>query len=160
MLTQMQRREMIAQIRQLPVTVESAVRGLNDAQLDTPYGEGKWTVRQVVHHLADSHLMAFARMKQVLVEERPKLLAYDQDEWARTFDAATPSPIGSSLAILRGIHERLGTLLQSLPEAAWMRTGIHARRGEMTLDDLLALYSHHGESHVKQITDLRAARGW
>jgi len=79
MLSQMQRREMIAQIRQLPVTVESAVRGLNDAQLDTPYGDGKWTVRQVVHHLADSHLMAFARTKQVLVEERPKLFAYDQE---------------------------------------------------------------------------------
>jgi hypothetical protein len=160
MLTRDERLEAIAKIRNLPSAAETAVKGLSGTQLDTPYGEGKWTLRQVIHHLADSHLMAFARTKQMLAEEQPKLFAYDQNEWANTKDAGTPSPIGPSLAILRGVHERWGLLLETLPEAAWARKGIHFRRGEMTLDDLLSIYAHHGENHVKQITGLRAAKGW
>jgi len=160
MLTKEQRRELIMKIRQFPAAVETAVRGLSEAQLDTCYGEGKWEVRQVVHHLADSHLIAFARTKQILAEEEPKLFAYDQDEWARTAEASSGSPVASSLMILRGVHERWAFLLGALPEPAWARKGIHFRRGEMTLDDLLTLYARHGDSHVKQITDLRAARGW
>jgi uncharacterized damage-inducible protein DinB len=160
MLTKDQRLETIAKIRRLPSIIEAAVKGLNEAQLDTPYGEGKWTVRQVVHHLADSHLMAFARTKQMLVEAQPNLFAYDQNEWAKTPDATASSPIGPSLTILRGVHERWGSLLEAIPESAWTRKGIHFRRGQMTLDDLLSLYAHHGENHVKQITDLRTQQGW
>ncbi len=159
-MTSEERRVLIGKVRALPSAAETAVRGLTDAQLDTPYGEGKWTVRQVVHHLADSHVMAFARTKQVLLEDNPKLFVYDQNDWAMTADAHAPSPVGPSLEILRGVHARWATLLESLPEPAWARKGLHFRRGEMTLEGLLALYARHGENHVRQITDLRAARGW
>jgi hypothetical protein len=160
MLTKEQRRELIMKIRQFPAAVETAVSGLVEAQLGTCYGEGKWEVRQVVHHLADSHLIAFARTKQILAEEEPKLFAYDQNQWAKTAEASSGSPVASSLMILRGVHERWALLLGALPESAWIRKGIHFRRGPMTLDDLLELYARHGENHVKQIADLRTARGW
>ena len=88
MLTSSERREMIAKIRQLPAKLEAAVKGLNDQQLNTPYGEGKWTPRQVVHHLADSHINAFVRIKLVLTEEKPTVKTYDQEKWAKTVDAA------------------------------------------------------------------------
>jgi len=113
-----------------------------------------------VHHLADSHLIAFARTKQMLAEDEPKLFAYDQDEWAKTADSASASPIAASLMILRGVHERWALLLGALPESAWTRKGIHFRRGAMTLDDLLELYARHGDNHIKQIADLRSERGW
>src|SRR3972149_8242287 len=119
MLTNGKRHELIAKIRQIPSSLEAAVKGLDDAQLDTPYGDGKWKVRQVVHHLADSHLIAFARTKQILAEEEPRLFAYNQDEWAKTADSASGSPIAPSLMILRGVHERWALLLGALPDNAW-----------------------------------------
>jgi len=160
MVTRDQRYELIAKLRQLPDAVEAAVKGLSEGQLDTPYGEGKWKVRQVVHHLADSHMIAFVRTKHILAEEEPKLFAYEQDSWAATAEATSGSPITSSLSILRGLHARWAFLFDSLPETAWTRTGIHYQRGKMTLSDILELYAGHGERHVKQITDLRKTRGW
>lgn len=159
-MTRDERLGLIGKLRVLPSAAQAAVEELSDSQLDTPYGEGKWTVRQVVHHLADSHVMAFARTKQVVLEENPKLFVYDQDEWAKTSDASATSPVAPSLGILQGVHARWVMLLESLPESAWSRSGLHFRRGEMTLEDLLALYARHGENHVKQIADLRASRGW
>jgi hypothetical protein len=159
MLTTAERQDMVAKIRELPAAIEAAVQDLNDVQLNTPYREAGWTVRQVVHHLADSHLNGFVRMKLILTEERPTLKPYDQDAWASTPDA-TAMPIQSSVALLRGLHERLSVLLESLPESSFGRSAVHPEVGEVTLDDWLATLARHGENHLAQITTLRAAKGW
>ncbi len=159
MLSPEQRREGIARLLELPGLVEEAVRGLDERQLDTPYRDGGWTVRQVVHHLADSHMNAYIRTKLTLTEEHPPLKPYDQDEWAKLGDAAG-LPLAPSLAILHGLHERWAALLESVPEDAWSRTAYHPERGDITLDDQLALYAGHGVNHVAQITGLRSRNGW
>ncbi|MEW5702358.1 MAG: YfiT family bacillithiol transferase [Candidatus Zixiibacteriota bacterium] len=159
MLTAQERQEMIACIRRLPEILEAAVKGLNDQQLDTPYGEGKWTVRQVVHHVADSHMVAFGRIKLILTEEKPQIKPYNQEEWAKLPDVLQV-PIDPSLAIINGLHQRWSTLLAALPADAWRRPAFHPEHGDMILDDFLRIYSHHGESHVASITRLRAAKGW
>lgn len=158
MATAEERQKQIDRIEELPRLLEEAVRGLNDEQLDTPYREGGWTVRQVVHHLADSHANAFIRVKLTLTEERPALKPYDQDEWARLTDTALP--LEPSLAILRGLHQRWTALLRAVPEEAWPRAAYHPERGDITLDDQLNLYAGHGANHVRQIADLRARQGW
>lgn len=150
---------MIEKIRRLPEQVEAAVSGLNDEQLDTPYGPGKWTARQVVHHLADSHMNAYIRMKLVLSEEHPTLKTYNQEDWAKFVDAAS-IPVDSSLAILRGLQHRMAVLLENAADNDWSRGANHPERGNITLEDLLKIYSRHGENHVGQITGLRQARGW
>ncbi len=158
-MTPAERKAHIDRIRALPALLESAVEGLSDAQLDTPYRQGGWTVRQVVHHLADSHMNAFVRMKLILTEEHPTLKTYDQDRWAALVDGAR-FPVQGSLAIVRGLHERWVALMESLPDAAWTRAGLHPERGDMTLEKILTIYSGHGEKHVEQITALKASRGW
>ena len=158
MLSTKERTERIASIQNLPASLDNAIRQLNDAQLDTPYREGGWTVRQVVHHVADSHMNAYVRMKLMLTEEHPPLKGYVQEAWAELPDASLP--IAHSTAILKGLHARWSHMLERVPEAAWSRTGLHSENGEMTLEGLLTIYSDHGENHVKQITDLRAAKGW
>jgi uncharacterized damage-inducible protein DinB len=159
MLTAAERHDLMAKMRCLPAAVETAVKDLTDAQLNTPYREGGWTVGQVVHHLADSHLNGFVRMKLMLTEAGPVLKPYDQDAWATLSDAAA-MPIESSLLILRGLHERWVALLESLPEASWKRSALHPEVGVVTLADLLADYARHGEQHVGQVMNLRAAQGW
>jgi hypothetical protein len=159
MLTATERHDLMATMRRLPAAVEAAVKGLTEAQLNTPYREGGWTVRQVVHHLADSHLNGFVRMKLMLTEAGPVLKPYDQDAWAKLPDTAA-LPIESSLLILRGLHERWVALLESLPEASWRRSALHPEVGVVTLADLLDDYAHHGEQHLEQVTKLRAAQGW
>ncbi len=159
MLTTPQRKELIDKMRQLPDQIESAIRGLNDLQLDTPYGPGKWTSRQVVHHLADSHMNAFVRMKLILAEDKPTLKPYNQDDWAK-FEDAAKLPVGSSLGILRGLHERLVHMLDHTKEADFQRVASHPERGDITLDDLVVIYGRHGEKHCGQINGLRAAKGW
>ena len=159
MLTPQQRKETIARMRRVPDALEKAVAGLNDAQLDTPYGEGKWTVRQVVHHLADGHMNAVIRCKTILTENHPTLKVVDQDSWAKLPDALR-APLGPSLAILRPLHQRWCDLLEALPPEAWQRTALHAQRGEMTFEDLFVLYANHGDKHIEHIMGLRAAKGW
>jgi DinB superfamily len=159
MLASTERQDMIAKIQRLPADLEVAVKGLHKRQLDTPYREGGWTVRQVIHHLADSHLNGFVRMKLILTEERPTLKPYDQNAWAETVDV-TQTPILSSLAILKGLHARWSALLEGLPEASFQRAAFHPEIGEVTLDDLLAIHARHGENHLAQIAGLRAAQGW
>lgn len=154
-----QRKAWMERIRTLPDRAEEAVRGLDDRQLDSPYRPGGWTVRQLVHHLADAHMNAFMRVKLILTEENPILKTYDQDEWARLPDADR-MPVQASLAILRGLHERWYALLQAIPDASFRRTGRHPERGEMTVDDLLALYARHGDTHLEQIRTFRSAQGW
>jgi uncharacterized damage-inducible protein DinB len=159
MVTMTDRKRQIEMIRKLPEQARAAVKGLNDEQLNTPYGEGKWTVRQVIHHLADSHMNAFVRMKLVLTEDNPTLKPYSQDDWARTKEAVA-YPVESSLHILTGLHERWATLLDGVAEAGWSRTAFHPENGPMTLQRLLDIYADHGEKHVRSITDLRQRKGW
>jgi hypothetical protein len=158
-MTDFNPRELIARIRVLPALVQEAVEGLNDEQLDTPYRTGGWTVRQVVHHLADSHMHAYLRMKLVVWENHPVLNAYNQDDWATTRDVQN-LPVEPSLQILTGLHRRWAEFLESLPAAAWQRTAHHPERGTVNLTSLLHTYGEHGDRHVRQIRDLRAARSW
>jgi hypothetical protein len=154
-----ERKEKIDIIRMRPSRLESSINGLTDKQLDTPYREGGWTVRQVVHHLADSHLNAYVRMKLILTEQKPQLKPYDQDAWASLPDSSR-MPVGVSLEILRGLHDRWSTILEQLPEESWSREGFHPENGNMTLEDLLNTYAAHGEKHVGHILGLRSAKGW
>lgn len=148
----------IAQIAALPPVLRNAVKGLSDSQLDTPYREGGWTVREVVHHVADSHANAFLRCRWVVAEDHPTIKTYDQDVWAKFSDSTLP--LEPSLKIVDGLHERWSTFLNSLPEEAWSRTANHPERGDITLDDFLDIYSEHGAKHAGQITGLRAQKGW
>jgi uncharacterized damage-inducible protein DinB len=159
MLTRAERNERINRIRQLPAKVEAAVKPLNEEQLSTPYRKDGWTVRQVVHHLADSHMNAFIRMKLLLTEEKPTLKPYDQEKWAVLSDTAK-TPLQSSLSILEGVHNRWSVLLDNLSEQSWTRSGFHPEVGEVTVEDLLSTYSHHGDNHLSQITNLIAEKGW
>jgi hypothetical protein len=158
-MTSDERRRKIGKIRDLPSLLEDAVKGLNDAQLDTPYRQGGWTVRQVVHHVADSHMNAVIRMKLILTEEKPALKPYDQDKWAVLSDT-TNVPVGISLGILRGLHDRWFRLLENVKEADWGRAGYHPERGDVTLESVLNTYAEHGEKHVGHIMGLRRAKGW
>ena len=153
------RKTQIDAIRMLPEKMKAAVQELSGPQLDTPYRDGGWTVRQVVHHTADSHMNAFIRMKLILTEDRPRLKPYDQERWAETADVAGV-PVEPSLEIIRGLHERWVALLEQVPEGAWSRAAVHPESGEVTLESLLATYAHHGENHVGHILQLRASRGW
>jgi hypothetical protein len=159
MSTPKERNEKIAKIRKLPEQLELAVKGLDEQQLDTPYRPGGWTVRQVVHHLADSHMNAYVRMKLMLTEDTPTLKPYDQDEWAKLVDSSK-LPIRTSLSILKGLHDRWTFLLESLPDAAWNRAGHHPERGDVTLESMLTTYAGHGEKHIGHITGLRTSKGW
>jgi hypothetical protein len=158
-MTSEERRAKIDGIRALPSVLEEAVKGLNDRQLDTPYRDGGWTVRQVVHHLADAHMNAFIRMKLILTEQKPAFKSYDQNAWAALPDT-TQMPVGVSLEILRGLHDRWAMLLDRVPEVDWTRTAVHPERGEVTLEGQLSVYAGHGEKHVEHIKSLRRARGW
>jgi len=149
----------LAALRDLPLHLRDVVNGLQDFQLDTPYREGGWTVRQVVHHLADSHMHACLRMKFIVTEDHPVIKPYDQDRWAALPDAAH-GPLEPSMVILDGLHHRWVHFLESLPEAAWRRSALHPERGEVTLDSMLRTYAGHGEKHVAQISGLKIAKGW
>ncbi len=155
MATAAERQQKISRIRELPAKLEEAVAGLSEQQLDAPGGGEEWSIRQIVHHLADAHLNAFLRTKLILTEEKPILKPFDQEAWARLHDTMG-LPIGPSLQIIRGLHERWSALLASLPESAWDRVGIHLERGIMTTGELLEIYSHHGEDHLRQIARIRS----
>lgn len=147
-------------IAELPRTLRATVAGLDDAALDTPYRDGGWTVRQIVHHLADSHLNAFARFKLALTEENPVIRPYSQDAWARLPDSMQMS-VAPSLEMLEGLHVRWGMLLGHMSDAELHRTFVHPEYGAtFTLGRNLALYAWHGQHHVAQILTLRTARGW
>lgn len=148
----------IAQIAALPRDIAAAVRGLTDGQLDTPYREGGWNARQVVHHLADSHMNAFVRMKLALTEDAPTVKPYDENLWAALADAR--APIEPSLEILRGLHARWMALWNKLPEAGFAREFNHPEYGKRTLDWLLAQYAWHGRQHTAHIAGLRKRMGW
>lgn len=158
MLTTDQRTAKIARIAACPPALRAAVEDLSDEQLDTPYRDGGWTVRQVVHHVADSHANAYLRFRWVLSEDHPTIKTYDQDVWAACEDMKMP--IAPSLTMLDGLHQRWVRFIETIPEDAWSRTALHPERGEMSLENFLDMYSEHGDNHVRQITDLRARKGW
>ncbi len=159
MLSRDERIRRISKIRTLPTLLETAVAGLNDTQLNTPTAPGKWTVRQTLHHIADTNMNAYLRMKLILTEEKPIIKPFDQDAWAALADTTTV-PVTASLALIKGLHERWAVLLESIPEDKWGKEGIHLKNGTITLDELLDTYSRHGESHLGQITKARALNNW
>lgn len=158
MATTEQRTDKIDRIAACLPALRKAVADLNDEQLDTSYRDGGWTVRQVVHHLADSHANAYLRCKWIAAENNTTLKTYEQDDWARFPDSKIP--IGCSLTMLDGLHERWTAFLRTAPDSAWTNRAVHPDLGQISLDYLLDIYSGHGEKHVKQITDLRTRRGW
>jgi uncharacterized damage-inducible protein DinB len=150
---------LIDQLAAAPALVRAAVRGLDDAQLDTPYREGGWTVAQVVHHLPDSHLHAYARFKFALTEETPTIKTYAEASWANLPDARSTS-IDVSLRLFDVLHERWVVMLRPFRAEDWRRQYIHPERGITPLDRTLALFAWHGRHHAAHITGLRDRMGW
>ena len=144
---------------ELPGKLRLAVEGLTPAQIDTPYRDGGWTVRQVVHHLADSHLNSFCRFKLALTEHQPTIKPYDQDAWAATADSTNVDP-QASLSLLAGLHARWAVLLMAMSPADFARTFLHPESGAQTLDNILQIYAWHSRHHVAQIQGLRQRKGW
>ena len=157
--TEEQRREFIDRIEKTPGRLRAAVADLNQQQLDTAYRPGGWTVRQLVHHVADSHIHSFTRFRLALTEDRPAIKGYDQDRWAELPDART-APVEVSLSLLESLHRRWVLLLRSLTAADFARTFVHSELGPVTLDGNLALYAWHGDHHTAHITALRTRMGW
>lgn len=148
----------IRDIAELPAQMRAAVAGLTDAQLDTPYRPGGWTVRQVVHHVADSHANGYVRQKLALTEQNPTIKPYDEVRWAELPDSQLP--IDVSLRMLDAIHERWGTLLRALPAERFASPYLHPDSGPQTLDSSVSNYSWHGRHHVAHITELRKREDW
>jgi hypothetical protein len=149
-VTAEQRRQWIEEIAALPAQVREAVAGLSSSQLDTPYRPGGWTIRQVIHHLADSHLNSYIRYRLALTEEQPTIKAYKEDRWAELADAKE-APVELSLTLLDSMHQRWVLLMQAMGEADWKRAFVHPERGVMTLETNLALYAWHGKHHLAHI---------
>lgn len=158
-LTEDQMRTFLDDIAQAPAMLRAAVQGLSDHQFDTPYRPGGWTVRQVVHHVPDSHLNAYVRFKLALTEDEPTIKPYAEDRWAQLPDTKA-TPIEISLTLLDSLHDRWVRLLRSLTSENWTRTFRHPELGTMSLEKTLALYAWHGRHHVAHITALRSREGW
>jgi uncharacterized damage-inducible protein DinB len=159
MLTPGERAAMIAQISEVPARMRTAIAGLDEAQLDTPYREGGWTVRQVVHHVPDSHLNSYTRFKLALTEEEPTIRPYDEAKWAALSDSRD-TPVETSLTMLGALHDRWTILLRAMSDDDFRRTLRHPDIGVMSLDALLSLYAWHGRHHVGHVTSLRERMGW
>lgn len=158
-ITPAERELWIAQIAEAPRLFRAALAGLTDAQLETPYRPGGWTLRQLAHHVPDSHLNSYARFRLALTEERPVIKPYDQERWAELADART-APVELSLSLLDALHARWVVLLRSIAGDAWQRKFLHPELGEMTLERNLALYAWHGRHHTAHISALRLRMGW
>ena len=153
-----QRSQWIEEIAQTPARLRGAVDGLQELQLDTPYRPGGWTVRQVVHHVPDSHMNAYMRFKLALTEDAPTIKPYAEDLWAKLEDSK--APLESSLSLLENLHRRWVMLLRSLPETEWAKTFRHPELGVRRLDQTLALYAWHGRHHTAHVMSLRQRMGW
>jgi len=150
----------VTELRALPAAMRAAVAGLDAEQLDTPYREGGWTARQLVHHVADSHLNAYIRHKLAVTEDEPTIKPYSEKAWSELEDARVAGP-EVSLALLSALHARWAAFLDTLPASAFDRGFVHPEsKRRMSVDWSLAMYAWHGHHHVAQITTLRAARGW
>jgi uncharacterized damage-inducible protein DinB len=157
-ITNDMRRENIKAIKELPGELACALHGLDAGQMDTEYRPGGWTVRQVVHHVADSHLNAYCRFKLALTEEGPTIKPYDEAAWAELPDNTTSAEV--SLQLTEGLHKRFANLLDGMSESDFGRTLVHPESGPWTLDEMLALYAWHSKHHTAHITALRAREGW
>ena len=153
------RQAAIEEIASAPAKVRSAVSGLTDAQLETPYREGGWTVRQVVHHVADSHMNAYVRLRLALTETEPAIRAYQEADWARLEDAQH-APIEISLKLLEPLHDRWVRLLRTVTPEQYARSLRHSESGPKNVDWLLFLYAWHGRHHTAHITELRKQKDW
>lgn len=158
-LTPTERDEAIAEVAALPKTVRDVVSGLSPQQMDTQYRPGGWTVRQVVHHLPDSHMNAYIRFKLALTEDEPTIKPYDEALWANLADSRE-TPVEVSLAMLDALHQRWVILLRSMRPEDFSRRLRHPERGIETLDGKLGEYAWHGRHHVAHITSLREREGW
>ena len=154
-----QKKEYLNNIAATPANLRAAVKGLSEAQLDTPYRPGGWTVRQVVHHVPDSHMNSYVRFKLALTEDDPTIKPYAEDKWAELADTKA-TPIEVSLTLLDSLHDRWMRLLRSLTPDDWKKTYRHPALGAMTLEKTLALYAWHGKHHVAHITALRKQKSW
>jgi len=154
-----ERREAIDSIAAAPAALRNAVAGLSNAQLDTPYRPGGWTVRQVVHHVPDSHANAYLRFKLALTEDEPTVRAYDETLWAELPEAKS-APVEPSLAFLAALHGRWVLALAAIRPAQWERPLVNPESGRFTLDQLLAMYAWHGRHHVGHVVELRKREGW
>jgi DinB family protein len=158
-VTAEQRATFLHQIAEAPSDLRAAVKGLSEVQLDTPYRDQGWTVRQVVHHVPDSHMNAFVRFKLALTEDEPTIKPYAEDRWALLGDVKA-TPIEVSLTLLDSLHDRWMRLLRSITPDEWKRTFRHPEVGVLRLDKTLALYAWHGQHHVAHITELRKRMSW
>ncbi len=152
------RQDYIQKLRQFPAELEARVTPLTDEQLNQREAEGEWSTRQIVHHLADSHMSANFRFRLPLTAAAPKLPVYDQAAWAELPDYRLP--LESSLTILRGLHVRFGALLESLSEEQWQRSGIHPEWGEVTVEEVARRYADHCDNHMNQINRIGVKYGW
>ena len=146
-------------IAETPERLRSAVQSLDEHQLDTPYREGGWTLRQVVHHVPDSHLNAYIRLKLALTEPAPVIKPYDEAAWANLADT-TAVPIDVSLNLLEALHRRWVALLRAMRDDDFRREYVHPETGRHAIDHLLALYAWHGPHHIAHITTTRDRMGW
>ncbi len=148
----------LAAIREFPRLIATAYAGLDGSQLDTPYRDGGWTLRQLAHHLADSHMNAFIRVKLALTEDWPTIRPYDEKRWAET--AEVGGPVDAPLLLLNALHLRWAAMLEALTPEQWERGYLHPESGRTTLTQTAGLYSWHGRHHLAQVTGLRARMGW
>jgi uncharacterized damage-inducible protein DinB len=158
-LTPDERAAMIEQIAAAPQKMRDAVAGLTPRQLETPYRDGGWTLRQVVHHVPDSHMNSYVRFNLALTEQTPTIRPYDEARWAELADSVDTPP-ETSMALLESLHDRWVRLLRSMSADDFQRTLNHPENGLMTLDAMLALYAWHGRHHVAHITSTRTRNGW
>jgi len=149
----------IDQIDETPARMRTALLGLSDSQLDTPYRQEGWTVRQVAHHVPDSHMNSYVRFRMALTEDNPVIKPYDESRWAELSDARS-LPVEPSLVLLESLHARWVPLLRSLSDADWKRSFRHPKLGPVSLENNAALYAWHGRHHVAHITALRKRMGW
>jgi uncharacterized damage-inducible protein DinB len=158
-LTAERKKQYLNDIEQTPARLRTAVRGLSDEQLNTPYRDGGWTVRQLAHHVPDSHMNAYIRFKLALTEDEPTIRPYMEDRWAE-LPESKQAPIDVSLALLDSLHERWALVLRNISDAGWKRTFRHPEMGLLSLEKTLALYAWHGRHHVAHVTSLREKMGW
>jgi uncharacterized damage-inducible protein DinB len=154
------RKKWLQEIQFLPAMLETAIENLDAHQLDTPYREGGWNLRQVVHHVADSHMNAYIRFKLGLTETDPAIKPYDENKWAALEDVER-QPVNISITLLYALHSRWHSCILTLDEVQWQRTVFHPQRERhLTLWELLGMYAWHGRHHVAHITQLREVKGW
>ena len=158
-ISHQERTAAIAAIAAMPGQLRNAVQGLDREQLDTPYREGGWTVRQTVHHVADSHMNAFMRLRLALTEDWPTIKPYDEKVWAALADS-TGAPVGWSLDLLESLHARWVMVLDSLTPEQWTRGFKHPENGPMSIEVATVMYAWHSKHHVAHITRLREQKGW